>query len=946
MHFITFPVASTNIFPLSNSKQGGQLVTEFNLKARDMVATNPDIKYAVGPSFIHSLDDFKIKLLEDSDVPAYDKTKTYDKGDYCQYEGDTYVCIVKITTPEQFDPEHWLQTAISTSTLQIGPGRAVINGHYVETLAPMQVDLNLANAELKQQSQPELFGNLSIGIRTYFSTENTMAGSMLVENTDNMYVGVQLVITKYDEFKTPQDCPDSIDQVTADIKLADFTFVNGVISAPSIVTNPLATRYIDSRRIYDFDSLLDDKYVSAQNLQPNEFYTYVGDQGWCNSVDSLMQWDFRSQQVSVEEYPPIANLKKAEFRGDSSDIRGNHYGNIHLLIPHKQPDQPFYNNRGEALYYPAVDMAFPTADYNKGSSGVVTKAYTDQIKSIATTLTQYKNFTQGKQIGFIDYLTVDDEGKYNYDFPKDLSHFNVGDYLVVREDYTISGAESEAAPSTMYFVLPAGVNSIKFGGTTQPQGIRLGGQVIWEGDGSTPSAEYPSMEDLADMFNYTSYKGIVDYDYFELSFHNLEDDSYTSYYYPVATNSGGPSWSKPVLLTGGVPLASDTQIGGFYNATDDDEYADAGYVYLDDTGHLKLLDYELLRSGTLAYQLGADFSVPTNQTAEYVQSDLDEHVNARVAFKSIDPLGTTPTMIDVNIPLPADEEAVINIYNIDSRFGTGVYIHFTTEDKSADYSNLVINVVNCEKIRIDNSITTWTNGPVLNIFRSCLYYDAELINYVRTCDYQHGLRATLFPSYTDFTGFDGLTLWYSRFRASDPELVVNGMEVSQPNVAMTTEEISFWNETIIGDNHYAYALRSITLSSSGKLIACSMYVSNGSTHQQVSPEDGTQHTIIGGDFIIPQGSALNYPLACIDDSIIITGTYTSAYKATNGTDWIVSDTIFTAKSGTYDPTKGMQKGTIAFNSATYFVPATYTTVDLIEGWEPDTFHIFYGGTTV
>ena len=72
MHFITFPVASTNIFPLSNSKQGGQLVTEFNLKSRDMVATNPDIKYAVGPSFIHSLDDFKIneaqKLIREAET--------------------------------------------------------------------------------------------------------------------------------------------------------------------------------------------------------------------------------------------------------------------------------------------------------------------------------------------------------------------------------------------------------------------------------------------------------------------------------------------------------------------------------------------------------------------------------------------------------------------------------------------------------------------------------------------------------------------------------------------------------------------------------------------------------------------------------------------------------------------------------------------------------------
>ena len=101
MHFITFPVATTNIFPLSNSKYGGQLGTEYNLKAREMVATNPDVKYAIGPSFIHSMDDFKVKLLEDSDVPEYDPTKTYDKGDYCTYNNDTYVYCIRGTSTEE-----------------------------------------------------------------------------------------------------------------------------------------------------------------------------------------------------------------------------------------------------------------------------------------------------------------------------------------------------------------------------------------------------------------------------------------------------------------------------------------------------------------------------------------------------------------------------------------------------------------------------------------------------------------------------------------------------------------------------------------------------------------------------------------------------------------------------------------------------------------------------
>ena len=249
MHFITFPVASTNIFPLSNSTKGGQLVTEYNLKSREMVSTHPDIKYAVGPSFLHSLNDFKVKLLEDTEVADYDKTKPYNKGDYCRYENDTYICIVDIVIPEVFDSDHWTKTEISTSIIQVDPGRAVINGHYVETLAPMLVDLKLANAELKQNSQDPLYGNLSIGIKSYFSTEATMSGAMLVENTDNMYIGIQLVILKADEFKTPNDCPTDQGAVTADLKLADFTYLNGAVSASSIAQNKDAVRYIPSSKI-------------------------------------------------------------------------------------------------------------------------------------------------------------------------------------------------------------------------------------------------------------------------------------------------------------------------------------------------------------------------------------------------------------------------------------------------------------------------------------------------------------------------------------------------------------------------------------------------------------------------------------------------------------------------------------------------------------------------
>lgn len=892
-HFITFPVASTNIFPLVNSIHGGQLITEYNLKSRDIVANNPAIKYAQGPSFIHSLDDFKVKLYEDPETG----------------------------------------TAASTSILQIDPGKAVVNGHFIESLAPITIDLAVANVNLQQNSETPLYGSLSIGLKTYFSTESTMSGAMEVENTDDMYVGIQVVIAKTSEFLTPDDCPTNRDDVVADLKLADFTFVNGSISPSSILQNENATRYIPSDRIHDFDSILNDKYVTSENLVDRMFYTYSGKSGWCDSTDNLMIWDADSAHRQTTVPPTVT---EANFYTDIN-------GNVHFIIPHKQQDGVILNDNDERVYYADRDILFPTANYTTGSSGVVTAEYTQKIKDLETLMRTYKEFTNGKQIMYVESLTRNADGTLSYTFPTDLSNYNVGDYILVRSDYTIytGSATDGSAPSTMYFVLPGVITSVMPDTmtTTKPAGMRLGNPVgFWEGKGDVPpTTENPTAEDLITLFNYTTYRGTTD-DYFEIIFYNIDDTVGTSYYYPVSA-VGAKSWSEAVLLTGGTHLATTTQVGGFYNVPN--TATDAGYVILDDTGHLRLVDYALLRSGTLAYQLGSDFRAPTNMTLAFVQSTLDENVNARIAFPFQETLNTTPSMINVYIPLPKDGDGVLNIYDIDSRFGTGVYLHFITDDKVSDYSNIIINIINCEKIRIDSSITSLVSGPIINVLRSCLYYDAGVINYIRTCDYDN-LRAVAFPTYSNFTGFDNLTLWYARFSDNDPDILVNGMEVSQPNVAMAAQDISFWDETISDDNHYSYALRSITLSNSGVIVACSLYVSNNST-QTVNT---TQHIIIGGKFVLPQGSSLNYPVACLNSPLQITGTFTTAYLDRTETKWITTETSFTARSGIYSFSTGMADGSIAFDSKTDLIDTTYTNVTSIDGWEPGAYHIFYGGTTV
>ena len=938
MHFITFPVATTHIFPLVNSKNGGQYVTEYNLKSRESVATNPAVQYTIGPSFIHSLNDFKVTTLENNNIPAYSDTAKYDVGDYCRYFNETYVCNTKITVPEAFNASHWDLTSVTSanSILQVGAGRAVVNGHFIESLAPILIDLNATNAELTQKAQPTLHGNLSVGIKTYFSTSATMAGTMLVENSDDMYIGIQLVIEQSTKFKTPNDVPLNPEAVTADIRLADFTYVNGTVSRDSIRMNPDAMRYIPSERIASFDSVLNDKYITSENLVDRMFYTFSGKSGWCDSTDNLMIWDSDSGHRQTTVKP---TLPQAEFITSPSD------GSVHLLVPHKQQDGEILNDNGERLYYKDRDIRFPVADYNTESSGTVDYTYTQKIKSLEAVINSYKEFTKGKQVKYWDILNYDSEGNYTQDFPP-ADKYDIGDYIVVREDYTAySGSSNTSAPSTLYIVLPGVPIALEWRGETKPSGLRLGTTVTWWSSDypNPPTIINPSSSELEDIFGYRKFIGSPE-DYFELVYRNDTDDSGVSYYYAV-TATDAYTWSKPILLTGGIYLATESQIGGFFNTST--EYRDAGYVYLDNTGHLRLIDYALLRSGTAAYQLGTSHQVPLNSTLDYIQRDLDEYVNSRIAFPTSEDNDFDVPMIDITIPLPADAEGIITIKDIDSRFSTGIYLHFAADDKTKDYSNITINISNCEKIRIDNSVTTWEKGPVINVFRSCLYYDASVINYIITRNraLDNPLFLSLLPDYyelsnIDFTGFDGLTLWYSRFSSSDPDLVINGMEIFQPNVVVS-QELDFWREHYItGDNHYSYALRSITMSNYGKIVACSLYVSNDSTPDV----NATQHTIIGGKFELPQGSNLNYPSASLQSPLKITGVFTTAYKDTSGTKWITTETSFTAKTGTYDIATGMGDGSIAFNSSTDLIETAYTNVDTLDGWAPGSYHIFYGGT--
>ena len=1012
MNFTRFPANTTNIFPIANSKTGGQLLTEFNLRSRESILTDESVKYMIGPSYCHSAEDFMVRQQQDE-----------------------------------------LGVAISSTILEITTGRALVNGHYVESLTNVTVDLAEANRQLKTEGKSELKGHLGIGLRAMYSTEQTLSASLRVENTQSLMAGIQIVILPIGKiasgnFVLPQDSPDNDELVTCHLKLADFYYVNGKIQ--SIKQNADKIVAISASRVGDFEGLLDAHYLSKDGLNPKKIYTLAGksEDGstlsgkptWCDSTDSLFVWQAAPKLSTTSN---DFGLTQAEFgvmysngiiaQNNVKDETKAADETVVLALPHKLVDGGMKNAEGKAEYYNPRILHLPQADFVTGTAGTVSSSYTNSIKAINEKINNFYHLPRGRQRGYLDTLdarttagftTLEYDSTEEHVLPKLNPTWQPGDYILVREDNTVVDTTNNliSAPSSMYVVLPPQVSRIKLLSTTPsysedelPPGF-TGVEIMrrvrsYPGD-DTDTSEVVT-ETIANEFNfanedqynedfgiYSSYAGEVntalrgmyiemskgavyaegvdsstgevtppillegyaetdeyyDYqDYIVLEVLNVPvvDDTgalvkrQTHYYYFAVTNviAGTAAYSDPILLTGSIPLATEDAIGGFYNVSESN--LDSGYVIRDSNGNLKLLDYSLLRSGVLAYQLGEDQDFGSGLSLEEIQTQLDEYINDRVAFRT----SGSSKCIEITINLSEEESAgTLNITNIDSRWGTYVHITFT----GTANTNTHINIRNCEKVKVTWSVQSEDGyGPILNIYDSCLYYDATIIDYVHSCSRVYVSAASttdeLSAAYEDdFNGFSNLTLWYEKLSTDDPDLLINGMTITQVNAPIIPDELDPWGESVINDNHYRYGLHSITLDPEGNLVGCGLYVSNESTYNIKYGK-----SVAVASFTLPQGHTLTYPETSVTKQIKITGDFVTAYANNDPTGYRVITTAFTALThmctGTYTDTGDLEieKGTISFLSESELIEDFVSLDGLeqgvsIDGWESNKYHVFTG----
>lgn len=935
MNFVRFPVSATNIFPIANTKKGGQLVTEFNLRCIDSVSTDESIQYMVGPSFVHGASDFEVKCQGST-------------GSFFEDQDDI---------------------SGSTSVITIMPGRGVINGHFVELLTPIEVDMTEAYA-LATKNGENFSGSLAIGLKAMYSTETTLAGALLPEsvaeiNVDNpedsissLYEGIQVVILPVEEFILPIDSPSDVSQVTAHIKLAEFTYINGAVKG---LTNnyPAKCIMLPASRVGTIgngDSSASSEFISKKGLDPKKLYTYAGystkvnadgtpvvADTWCDSMDSLMVWDADPKLVTKGSEEDIQPYNEATF-----GVSGNR---IQLFLPHKQPDingKEFITDQtGAPQRYKAKTYPLPVADFVNGTPGTVDSKYTNNIKNIKNMIFNLYNLAQvkGVQRAYIENLKFDDNGERP--LPEINSKWEVGDYILVGTDDTVNETTETVTtwirnPSTLYVVIPGIVNQIATaGGLAKPEGLELARKELTPEDATQLGITdklHVNDDVLSSVFGYDtqSYRGLINSDYFTIEYLDETGIVTTRVYYRVAATSEREYTVPPIMLTGQIPLASTSQIGGFIDV--EETALDQGYVHIDSNGNLVLLDYALLRTGVLAYQLGEDFTTPAGISYEEVQSLLNEYVNERVAFPNASHVEKSehPHVIYINLNLSKSEEPItLNLGDIDSRFGTSICVNIYGEIDS----NTTINISNCEKIRIGNIPISTNGGPQINLYRCNLYYDSGVLNWVRN--------------------IENLELWYEKYAVDGedlstlPDLMVDGLTVTEIGIPPVGQDVGYWTEDTPNDNHFRYALKSVTFDTHGMVTGCSVLIKNSST---ANVETGK--VIISGKCDFPTGNGLDMPLARIDKPVKITGDFVVAYSSmydSTSKRMLVQDTKFTMITPYYDgldiannKAGTLVDGKIHFLCDVFYISRTEgldpaTTMSL-DGWDTQTYHRFEGYT--
>ena len=169
------------------------------------------------------------------------------------------------------------------------------------------------------------------------------------------------------------------------------------------------------------------------------------------------------------------------------------------------------------------------------------------------------------------------------------------------------------------------------------------------------------------------------------------------------------------------------------------------------------------------------------------------------------------------------------------------------------------------------------------------------------------------------------------------------MTVKAVNQTIVATCVDWWTANTPNDNHFTFALKSISFGSDGVITGCTMLVRNDMTSNIQ-----TGNYIISSKYAIPQGVDLIYPISRLNKPVKVTGQFIAAYPTQTPVGYLVENTSFTMLSQAYNPStmELVSPGTISFLVNAYYVTNTTGAPAgiSIDGWESNSFHAFSGVT--
>ena len=586
----------------------------------------------------------------------------------------------------------------------------------------------------------------------------------------------------------------------------------------------------------------------------------------------------------------------------------------------------------------------------------INSSISEQITALGVIKTNVTNFSQ--QLEYITNTIV--EEKLDQSRILTTTYWNPGDYVLVGSDATQGVDASGRYPSTMYVVNLGKILTISLKDTwtsdfisVTDENYEYNKEVIFRtvpkllaGGIELDSAEIEEESQASrNLWDFTNYRGNINSDYFvaRMPIYEYDQEHPTKitrvkwkcwYYSPTSIDTNYDYIIPPIFVTGQIPFATETQIGGFLDTTEDK--VGYGYVGLDDEGHLRIRDYEFLSLGIYATQLGQDRQEGDGMDLATIQKNLEQYVNDRICYPndaqiaSASATGVDPHIINLYITLPSDLEGggELKIHDIGSRYNSYLYVHIL----GSATSNTTIFFENCEKLRIDGNISGSPNIVIRNVN---LYYDANVLD-----------RTT--PYITDTasipTGIEKLNLWFERVYDSDPNLQVSGMTVTLLGDIEGTDNYDPWDDHNPNDNHYFYALRSLTFASDGSIIGVQMIVGDSSTANVID----TGKSLFRASFTLPQNTGLNYPVTKMTHLIKVSGTFVSCYYLYSEDKYTVKQTDFSALTQKYNPLYRSNESTGSIAFCTDVSKVSHITgvadTETVDCWDLHKPHIFSGAS--